>query len=431
MGKSFFFENINILMGSNEAVIKDNLLIIDGKIEGFGDKAKEVALKKNIKISNSGNKIIAPMLVDSHSFLKDPLTGVDDNLENLKFRAKKSGFGAIAFLPNSNNWRDNPEKIPFQRNNDFDLNIYFWGSFSLEDEGVNLSPHDELLKSGSIGLSTSKFIDTSIIFKGLSLDAVKSLPILFSLTKKNISLQKGFVNKDIKSLQAGFHIIENNNEVSEVKNILVIKNIFPNKNIVIKNISDSNSLKEIEKQTIPISTTISWWSLIADTNNLDLDDLGWKVDPPLGSQKNRESLIQGLENDLIQAIAVNSNALNDEGTFLPINDRSVGISSFELVLPLLWEELVQKRSWPIPKLWKYISFNPSNLLGIMQEKLSIGSKRWLIFDPETEWLNNQINLGYDSPSNFPKKNELIKGKVIHVGLDFLKSPKFFKGQNLK
>ena len=216
----------------------------------------------------------------------------------------------------------------------------------------------------------------------------------------------------------GFYIIDNNDGVSEVKNILGIKNIFPDKNIVIKNISDSNSLKEIEKQTIPISTTISWWSLIADTNNLDLDDLGWKVDPPLGSQENREFLIKGLENDLIQAIAVNSKALNDEDTFIPINDRPVGISSFELVLPLLWEEFVHKRDWPIPKLWKYLSFNPSNLLGIMQEKISIGSKRWLIFDPDTKWLNNQINLGYDSPSNFPKKNELIKGKVIHVGLDF-------------
>ena len=53
-----------------------------------------------------------------------------------------------------------------------------------------------------------------------------------------------------------------------------------------------------------------------------------------------------------------------------------------------------------------------------QEKLSLGSKRWLIFDPDIKWLNNQINLGYDSPSNFPMKNELIQGKVIEVGLDF-------------
>ena len=301
MGKSFFFENIDILMGSNATLIKDHLLIIDGKIKAFGNTAKKEALKKNIKISKSGNKIVAPMLVDSHSFLKDPLTGFDDNLDNLKFRAKNSGFGSIAFLPNSDNWRDNPEKIPFQKNNDFDLKIYFWGSFTLNDNGINLSPHDELIKSGSIGLSTSNFFDTSIIYKGLSLDEVNTTPIMFSLTKKN-SAQKGIVNKDLESIQSGFYIIDNNNELSEVKNILGIKNLFPSKKIVIKNIADSNSLKEIEKENITISTTISWWSLIADTNNLELDDLGWKVDPPLCSEENREFLINGLENDLINAI---------------------------------------------------------------------------------------------------------------------------------
>ena len=143
-------------------VAKENLLIIDGRIEAFGDNAKNEAFKNNIETSKSGDKLVAPMLVDIHSFLQDPLTGLNDNLENLKFRAKKSGFGAVALLPNSNNWRDKPEKIPFQINNDFDLNIYFWGSFSLDDEGKQLSPHAELLKAGSIGLSTSNYFDSSI-----------------------------------------------------------------------------------------------------------------------------------------------------------------------------------------------------------------------------------------------------------------------------
>ena len=53
MGKTFFFENINILMGPNIEVAKDNLLIIDGKIEAFGDEAKKEAFKKNISISKS------------------------------------------------------------------------------------------------------------------------------------------------------------------------------------------------------------------------------------------------------------------------------------------------------------------------------------------------------------------------------------------
>ena len=101
MEKSFFFENINILKGPKTEVIKDSLLIIDGKIEAFGKEAKEEAFKKNIKISKSGNKLIAPLLVDIHSILKDPLTGFEDNLKSLKSRARKSGFGSIALLPNT------------------------------------------------------------------------------------------------------------------------------------------------------------------------------------------------------------------------------------------------------------------------------------------------------------------------------------------
>ena len=165
MTKNLFFDDINILMGPNKEAYKDSILIIDSKIEAFGSKAKKEALRKNIQASNSGNKLIAPMLIDMHSILKDPLTGLEDNLKSLKNRAKKSGFCTIAFLPDSNNWRDKPEKIPFQKNNDYDIKILFWGSFTLEDKGQKLSPHYELLESGAIGLSSSPFNDSSIIYE--------------------------------------------------------------------------------------------------------------------------------------------------------------------------------------------------------------------------------------------------------------------------
>ncbi len=404
-------------MGPESEVIRDSILIIDGKIEAFGKVAKQKALEKNIETSNAGSKLIAPLLVDLHSILEEPLTGHDDNLEKLKFRAKKSGFGVVALLPNSNFWRDRPEKIPFQKNIQSDIKIFFWGSFSLEDKGGHLSPHKELLDSGAVGLSSSNFFDSSIIFKGLKLDAINYYPILFSLISRNPN-NKGIVQKDIKSIQSGFYLIEDYDEISHIKNFLLIKNAFPCKKIIIKSISDANSLKEILNSNSPILTTINWWNLIADTSNLNLDDIGWKVDPPLGSAENRENLIKGLDDDLIHAIAVNSYPLNDENSYMPINERTKGISSFELFLPLLWEEFINKRKWSVSKLWKYLSFKPSDLLGINMEKLSLGSKRWLLFDPNSEWINNQINLGYDSPSNFPMKNERIKGKVVEVGLDY-------------
>ena len=71
------------------------------------------------------------------------MTGFDDNLENLKLSSKKSG-GVIAFLPNSENWRDKPEKIPFQKNYDFDVKVIFGQALLWKMKGI-VSPHEELL----------------------------------------------------------------------------------------------------------------------------------------------------------------------------------------------------------------------------------------------------------------------------------------------
>ena len=414
MEKFLYYEKINILKGSDQGIINDSVLIIDGKIQAFGKEARDMALENKIETSNSGNKIIAPLLVDIHSKLDKPISGFEDNLICIKDRAKKSGYGVIALMPDSTSWRDSPEKIPFQIDNENDLNILFWGAFTIDGKGIELTDHEDLIKSGVVGLSSNCFNDLSIIFKGISLNKNKSHPILFNI-HKNSSRTNNIVFHDIQLLQSGLQEIDNWNCKHEIKKIYEIKNHFPNQNIIIKNISDINSCKELEKNK-NIFSSISWWNLIADTGNLELNDIGWKADPPISNKKDREYFIHALENNLIQAIAVNSIPLNDQETFKPYNNRKAGLSSFELVLPLLWEELIFKRKWSITKLWNHLSFYPSNLLNLDEEKLKIGSKRWLIYDPEKIWINSQCNLGYDSPSNFPKKDKQIKGKVIYSGL---------------
>ena len=414
MKDTFYFKKIKILKNSTTGIKKDAVLIIKGEIDSFGKDADKKAMENNIKATESGNKLIAPLLVDTHSILENPLSGFEDDLIRLKKRAKKSGFGTIALLPNSSNWRDNPEKIPYQKYSKNDLNIFFWGSFTLNDDGLFLSPQDDLLSSGVIGLSSTCFDDLSILFKGLELDLLDSFPLLIS--KKN-NTEDAFVERDINSLQAGLHIRNGFHTKINAKKILELKNYFPHKKIIYKNIFDLQTIKELQLSKERIFSTISWWNLIADTNNLKMNDIGWKNDPPIVKPQTREELINSLENNFIDAIAVNSRPLSDIDVFTAINQRKSGISAFELVLPLLWDELVTKRSWDASKLWRHLSFIPSKLLGIPEEKISVGTRRWLMFDPDITWKNTQSNLGYDSPSNIPKKDQLIKGFITSYGLE--------------
>lgn len=417
MRKELYFENLNILKGPDMDVKKDSVLIIDGEIKAFGKNAKNQARGKNISISESGEKLLAPLLVDIHSKLKNPLNGFEDNLVKLKDRAKKSGYGIISILPDGETYRDKPEKIPIQTNDINDVHILFWGSFTEKDAGFSLSPIEELLELGTVGLSSSIFSDLSIIFKGLKLNYTDAFPLLLAINKRDPK-SEAFVYEDIKSLQYGFYGIDTYSSANDIQKIFDIQDYFPNQEIIIKNISDLKTCNILKTHKKSIKGSVCWWNLIADTSNLKLNDMGWKGDPPIGSAETRDALISCLKEDLIQAIAVNSFALNDEETFKPINERDAGLSSFELVLPLIWRELITKRSWKVSKLWNHLSFFPSQLLGVEKESLQIGSKRWLLFDPKIKWLNIQSNLGYDSPSNLPMKGEEIEGKVIHCGLEF-------------
>ena len=152
------------------------------------------------------------------------------------------------------------------------------------------------------------------------------------------------------------------------------------------------------------------------TQTFLLFDIGWSVTPSLGSPKDRASLIKGLEDNVLTAISVHSTPTDDSETRRPVFQRKKGISGFNLVLPLLWNQLVKKSGWKVEKLWEKISFGPSRLLNKAEEKLSLDSNRWLLFDPEKEWVQSNEEHHLTTATNQPIKDKKIYGKVIDCGL---------------
>ena len=75
MTRSYFFENIQILEGYKSTLRKETVLIKDGVIKSFGKKALEDAELLEIKPQKAKNMLLAPCLVDPHSFLESPFNG--------------------------------------------------------------------------------------------------------------------------------------------------------------------------------------------------------------------------------------------------------------------------------------------------------------------------------------------------------------------
>ena len=111
MASNYLFENIQILERSKSSVKRETVLIKDGAIKAYGEKALKHAEIAGIKAHKAKTMLLAPCLVDPHSFLESPFSSKEEDIYTLIKKATSAGYGQIGILPRSNLWRDQIETI--------------------------------------------------------------------------------------------------------------------------------------------------------------------------------------------------------------------------------------------------------------------------------------------------------------------------------
>ena len=416
MASNYLFENIQILEGSRSRLKKETVLIKDGVIKAFGEKAAKNAELLGIKPQKAKNMLLAPCLVDPHSFLESPFHGKEETIYTLIEKATFSGYGQLGILPRGDLWKDQIESIISLKAIKSEVLIHLWGGFSLSGKGINLSKHAELLKSGAVGLSDDDFMPPIELLKqGFALGEMKKSPVLIAPRDK--SLQAGGMSRQsVETLRAGWSLDPVESEIIPLIQLLELHKQYPEIALRLMNISTAEGVKILKNASSKPMATIFWWHLVNDNSSLSPFDIGWSVTPSLGSPRDRASLIKGLEDNVLTAISVHSTPTDDSETKRPANKRKKGISCYNLVLPLLWDQLVRKSGWEVEKLWEKISFGPSKFLNQAEEKLSLNSNRWLLFDPDKEWYQSHEEKILTTATNQPLKDKKILGKVIDCGL---------------
>ncbi len=416
MSNNYFFEDIHILENAESVTKRESVLIKDGVIKALGNKAFQNAKLLGIKPQKAKNMLLAPCLVDPHSFLESPFNGKEENIYSLIEKAKVSGYGQLGILPRGDLWRDQIESIIALKTIKSEVLIHLWGGLSLNGKGVMLSKHTELLQNGAIGLSDDDFMPPIEFLKqGFSLGEMKNFPVLIAPRDK--SLQAGGMSRlSVDTLRSGWAPDPVESEIIPLIQLLELHKQYPEIALRLMNISTAEGVSILKNASSnPMATTL-WWHLVNDNSCLSSFDIGWSITPSLGSPRDRASLIKGLEDNVLTAISVHSTPTDDSETKLPANKRKKGISCYNLVLPLLWDQLVRKSGWEVDKLWEKISFSPSKFLNQAEERLTLNSNRWLLFDPDKEWYQSNEEKPLTTATNQPMKDKKIVGKVIDCGL---------------
>ena len=426
--KKKYFINANIVDPHNSIEEIGGLIVNEeGKIEAVGKKVNKNNLPSREKFIDLKEKYIFPGLVDMRVFVGEPGYEYKENFKTLSSAALSGGVTSAITLPNTDPIIDNVSIVDFLKRRGRDkskINIYPTASLTKNTEGTNMTEFGLLQNKGIIGFTDGyKTIQNTRVMTRI-MNSAKDLNSLIMQHAEDQELSKnGMINDGIISTKLGLQGIP---EIAELviieRDLTLLENI--NCRYHISQISSAKSVEIIRnrKEKINFSCGVSINNLSLNENDIGDFRTFLKLSPPLRTENDRISLIQGLNDGVIDVIVSDHKPEDEEQKRLTFAQSATGASGIETLLSLSLE-LFHNNSVKLETLISKLTSNPAKILKINKGNLSIGNDAdFCIVDINKPWIVKQENL-ISKSKNTSIENKKLQGKVTNT---FVNGVELFK-----
>ena len=412
--KEKILTNVRIIDPSQKMDEIGNIFVDEkGKIKSIGKIS--VTSKSAEKIDLKG-LIAIPGLVDMKAFVGEPGFEYKENFRTLSQAALAGGVTSIVTMPNTKPVIDNVSMVDFiiRRGRDkAKVNLFPCASITRQMEGNQMTEFGLLKARGIIGFSdVNKTIQNSELMSRI-MNYASDIDVLIMQHAEDYELAKNScINQGEVATRLGLQGVSDIAEKIIIERDLSLLSEFPCR-YHINQISSKNSLNVIKKNKsngIKFSTGVSINNLSLNQNDIGEFRTFLKLSPPLRSEEDRLSLIEGIKNDLINVIVSDHIPEDEESKRLPFAQAATGSIGIETLLSLSLE-LYHNESLPLEKIIKCLTINPAKILKIDKGSLKEGSDADIcIFDLEKPWVVKAEELKSKS-KNTAIENRKLQGKV--------------------
>ena len=426
--KKKYFLNANIVDPQNSLEEVGGLIIGEnGKIEAVGKKVNANNIPSREKYIDLKEKYIIPGIVDMRVFVGEPGYEYKENFRTLSEAALSGGVTSVATMPNTDPVIDNVSIVDFLKRRGRDkakINIFPTASLTKNLEGTNMTEFGLLQEKGIVGFTDGyKTIQNTRLMSRIMRSAYDLNCLVMQHVEDNELAKDGMVNDGIISTKLGLQGISELAEKIIIERDLTLLEEF-NCRYHISQISSQKSLDVIKKRKEDINFTCG-----VSINNLSLNenDIGdfrtfLKLSPPLRTEEDRESLIKGINNNLIDVIVSDHKPEDEEQKRLTFAQASTGASGIETLLPMALE-LYHNESVKLNKIIKALTCNPAKILKINKGNLNIGNDAdFCILDINKPWVVKKENM-ISKSKNTSIEGRKLQGKVMNT---FVNGEELFK-----
>lgn len=369
---------------------------------------------------NLNGLIIAPGLIDTHVHFRDPGFTHKETLHTGSLAAARGGFTSVICMANTSPAVDSVETLTdiLARAAEENIHIYQTAAVSRGLNGQSLNNLEALAQAGACGFTDDgiPLMNARLCYEAMERAAALDLPISLHEEDKSFIINNG-INEGVISEALG---ISGSPAIAE--DILVARDcmlaLHTKANTVIQHISSGNSVALVRNAkelgaNIHAEATPHHFTLTEDAI-LQYGTLA-KMNPPLRTEEDRQTIIQGLQDGTIDLIATDHAPHSQEEKSRPLTEAPSGITGLETALGLGITSLVRPGHLSLMQLLEKMTSNPADLYHLPGGSIETGAPAdFVIFNPDEEWT---VDSFASKSSNSPFRRMSLYGKIHYTICD--------------
>ncbi|ECO5768732.1 metal-dependent hydrolase [Campylobacter coli] len=376
-----------------------DLLIKGGKIVKIGAN-----LDDNDEVLDAQGVTLLPSFVDLCVNLKNDKFSLN-NLELLEKECLRGGVGAI-MLRDCMDFDEESFSLFLQNLKSRKVQI-FPSACALDKQG-KLKNLATLLNKGAYALELKSSSNANILRVGMQYALMKEKSLFVKCYDENFD-DNGVMNDCEMSFElglAGMSAVAESSEVAKIKEIAKFYGV----KVIFDLLSLKRSIELLEDENLKL---ISIHHLIKDDSACAGFNTAAKLNPPLRSKEDKESLKQALKQGKIDFLSSLHSAKSISLKDLAFDEAAFGIHSVCEFMSLCYTFLIKEDLLTWQNLCKATSQNPSEFLGLNSGIIEVGKEANLVLFDQNEEISAPKSSLYANDKLFGKvKLHLVKGEKI-------------------
>lgn len=405
-----------ILNPSDNTDMTGDIYIEDGVIKEIGEEIEPVDTPE--KMIDANGCYVMPGLIDLHVHLRDPgLTYKEDVITGAR-AAARGGFTTILAMPNTKPVIDCPDRVEYVHNKAKDLapvHVLQIGAVTKQQKGEELADIEGMIQAGIPAISEDgkSVMNVKLYKEAMEIAAKHDIPVFAHCEDQNM-VSGGCVNADEKAKKLGLPGITNGVEdVIAARDIVLAKETGVRLHLCHCSTKDSVRMIQLAKEeNLPVTGEVCPHHFTLTSEDIKEDDANYKMNPPLRTKEDKDALILGLKEDIIDVISTDHAPHSREEKNQSMKTAPFGIVGLETSVALTMTELVHTGILTPMQMAAKMSYNPAQVIHSDRGRLEVGSPADVtIIDPDTEYVIDSMDF-LSKGKNTPFNGRKVKGQVV-------------------